>query len=96
MERECLFGDSECVDPRCPKHGLPVGEQREQVNHPRHYGGDTTYEVIKVIEAWGLDKSFCLGNVLKYVGRAHQKGRQLEDLKKAAWYLNREIERIEK
>lgn len=33
---------------------------RETINHPQHYGGDTTYEAIKVIEAWGL--GFCLGN----------------------------------
>ena len=33
---------------------------KETVNHPQHYGGDTVYEAIKVIEAWGLD--FCLGN----------------------------------
>lgn len=34
----------------------------EQVDHPAHYGGDTTYEAIKVIEAWDLD--FCLGNAV--------------------------------
>jgi hypothetical protein len=61
----------------------------DTVNHPKHYGGDTTYEVIKVIEAWGL--GFCLGNAIKYIGRADHKGNRLEDLKKAAWYLEREI-----
>jgi len=40
----------------------------EAVNHPPHYGGDTTYEAIKVIEAWNL--GFRLGNVLKYIRRA--------------------------
>lgn len=63
----------------------------ETVNHPAHYGGaDNPYEVIKVIEAWGL--GFCLGNVIKYIARAGRKGDIVEDLKKAAWYLNREIE----
>jgi hypothetical protein len=66
----------------------------ETVNHPAHYGGeDNPYEVIKVIEAWGL--GFKLGQVLKYVGRP-TKGNYLEDLKKARWYLDREIAMLEK
>ena len=68
-------------------------ERRETVNHPAHYGGDTTYEVIKVIEAWGL--GFHLGNVVKYVARADHKGNPLEDLKKARWYLDRKIQTME-
>ncbi len=68
-----------------------MAEER-QVDHPRHYGGkDDPYEAIKVIEAWGL--GFCLGNTVKYICRAEKKGVPLEDLKKAAWYLNREIQR---
>ena len=63
----------------------------ENVNHPTHYGGeDNPYEAIKVIEAWDL--GFNLGNVVKYLSRAGKKGNTLEDLRKAAWYLNREIE----
>lgn len=63
----------------------------DSVNHPQHYGGDTTYEAIKVIEAWGLD--FCLGNALKYISRAgHKPGTQrTEDLQKSIWYLLYEI-----
>ena len=73
---------------------LPDPEQPEAVNHPEHYGGsDNPYEAIKVIEAWQLP--FSLGNVIKYVSRAGKKGNKLEDLKKAQWYLNREIERLE-
>ena len=69
--------------------------KKEAVNHPSHYGGEKNpYEAIKVIEAWGLN--FSLGNVLKYMSRAGKKSdATLEDLKKAAWYLNREIKRIE-
>jgi Protein of unknwon function (DUF3310) len=63
----------------------------ETVNHPSHYGGDTTYEAVKVIEAWNL--GFRLGNAVKYICRADSKGNRLEDLRKAAWYLNMEIER---
>lgn len=68
----------------------------ERINHPQHYGGDTTYEVIKVLEAWGLDRNFCLGNVVKYIARAEKKGAELEDLKKALWYLQRAITNAEK
>lgn len=66
-------------------------ERRETVNHPSYYttGG---IEAIDVIEAWNLD--FCLGNTIKYISRAGRKSdKVLEDLEKAAWYLNREIER---
>ena len=66
---------------------------QEQVNHPAHYGGeDNTYEAIKVIDAWNLD--FCLGNVVKYISRAGKKGNNSakQDLKKALWYLEHEIE----
>ncbi len=69
----------------------------EKINHPAHYGGgDNPYEAIKVIEAWGLDKDFCLGSVLKYLCRAGRKpdAALLDDLKKAAWYLNRRIEKF--
>lgn len=69
-------------------------QKREAVNHPAHYGGaDNPYEAIKVIEAWGLD--FCLGNAVKYISRAGKKGDALEDLKKARWYLDRLIQRME-
>jgi hypothetical protein len=74
---------------------LPEHKQSDAVSHPEHYGGkDNTYEAIKVIEAWSLN--FCLGNVVKYLSRAGKKGSKLEDLKKAQWYLNREIEKLEK
>jgi hypothetical protein len=71
-------------------------EKKEMVNHPEHYGGDTPYEVIKVLEAWGLDESFCLGNAVKYIARAKKKGAQIEDLEKARWYLDREITNLRK
>ena len=70
------------------------GAAQDAVNHPEHYGGDTVYEVIKVIEAWGL--GFHLGNAVKYIARAGKKdpARVLEDLRKAAWYLERKIASI--
>ncbi len=65
----------------------------ESVDHPAHYGGaDNPYEAIKVIEAWAL--SFCLGNAVKYIARDGHKpaGTPTEDLEKALWYLQREID----
>lgn len=64
------------------------------VDHPAHYGGaENPYEAIKVIEAWGL--GFCLGNAVKYIARAGLKPGTdaITDLRKAAFYINREIER---
>ena len=76
------------------RKAAPKEERREAVHHPEHYGGDTTYEAIKVIDAWDLN--FCLGNCVKYICRSPHKGTALEDLKKAAWYLNHYIEQLEK
>jgi hypothetical protein len=65
------------------------------IDHPSHYGGkNNPYEAIKVIEAWEL--GFCLGNVVKYISRAGKKHENvLEDLKKARWYLDRHISKLE-
>ena len=71
--------------------------EKEMVNHPNHYGGESNpYEAIKVIDAWDLD--FCLGNTVKYISRAGKKhpDKELEDLKKALWYLQHKIETLEK
>lgn len=64
----------------------------DNVNHPPHYktGG---IETIDFIEAKQLP--YHLGNVVKYVTRAAHKGSELEDLKKAQWYLNRHIQQRE-
>ena len=66
---------------------------RDPVNSPDHYkvGG---IETIDFIEAKSL--GYNLGNVIKYVTRAEYKGKKLEDLKKGAWYLAREIANLEK
>ena len=75
----------------------PIVEQGQvmvlnKVNHPEHYGGDNTYETIRVIEAWQL--GFNLGNTIKYISRAGKKHSKIEDLEKAKWYLDREIQNI--
>ena len=69
--------------------------QHNSINHPDHYGGkDNTYEAIKIIEAYDLN--FSLGNVIKYVLRAGKKSENaIEDLEKAKWYVQRQIEFLE-
>ena len=71
-------------------------DNKEMVNHPNHYGGeDNIYEAIKVIDAWEL--GFSLGNTVKYISRAGKKnpGKELEDLKKAKWYLDHHIKNLQ-
>ena len=71
----------------------PPPPKKETVNHPAHYGGDSTYEHIKVVEAWGLN--YALGNATKYICRAGKKSEDpVEDLKKAVWFIQHEIERL--
>ena len=80
-----------CIQVKTSKNKL----MKESINHPGHYGGDNTYEAIKVIEAWNLD--FSLGNTIKYISRAGKKdkAKEIEDLKKALWYLDRKIKTLE-
>lgn len=63
-----------------PKH--------DPVNHPKHYTSHPSgIECIQITEHMG----FTLGNALKYIWRADLKGDSIEDLKKAVWYIEREI-----
>lgn len=71
----------------------PIETQKEMVNHPSHYSS-TKYEPIDVIEDWGLN--FHLGNTVKYIARCGKKDDAIQDLRKARWYLDREITRREK
>jgi hypothetical protein len=64
----------------------------DPVNHPRHYVNHPSgVECIQITE----HMNFCLGNATKYIWRAGLKGDSVEDLKKAVWYLTREIRRRE-
>ena len=65
----------------------------EQINHPEHYNKGPI-EVINLIE--GFELGFHLGNVIKYILRHNHKGKAVEDLKKARWYLDRYINLLEK
>lgn len=63
---------------------------RDPVNHPPHYTAHPSgFECVEITEHF----NFCLGNAIKYIWRADLKGRPVEDLKKAIWYLEREIAR---
>lgn len=65
----------------------------DNVNHPPHYlAHPSGVECIEITEHMG----FCLGNAMKYLWRAGEKGAELEDLRKAVWYIQREIARLEK
>ena len=69
----------------------------EDTLRPAYYGGmHNTYEVFNVLEAWGLDKDFYLGNVIKYVSRAGKKNKstEREDLLKAVVYLQKRIDSL--
>lgn len=65
----------------------------DMVNHPPHYTFGK-YEVLDVIEDWGLN--YNRSCVIKYVARAGRKQNELEDLKKARFYIDREITNLEK
>jgi len=63
----------------------------DPVNHPPHYlSHPSGVEVIRITE----HMNFCKGNAIKYILRAEHKGREVEDLRKAVWYIEREIARI--
>ena len=66
---------------------------KEMVDHPDHYNRGK-YEAIDVIEDWQMN--FNLGNALKYLSRAGHKDDIIQDLKKARWYIDREIQRLNK
>jgi hypothetical protein len=69
--------------------------KHDPINNPSHYAAGRKYETIEVIEDWDL--SYRLGNSVKYISRAGRKdpAKTVEDLKKARWYLDREIEALE-
>lgn len=70
----------------------PSDTTTDAVDHPAHYNSHPSgIECIDVIE----HMNFCVGNAIKYLWRAGLKGEALEDLRKARWYVEREIQRLE-
>tara|TARA_R100000664_G_scaffold14862_1_gene23249 strand:+ start:879 stop:1118 length:240 start_codon:yes stop_codon:yes gene_type:complete len=70
---------------------------KDYVNHPRHYNinwkGDQAIETYEYINSWEM--GYAEGNIIKYVSRHKYKGKPLEDLRKAQWYLTKLIEQYE-
>ena len=99
-----MTGCSACNGPFLGDHlpGCPVGPaaKDDPVNHPKHYTSHPSgVECITIVE----HMTFCTGNAVKYCWRAGLKDdpggtvpKKIEDLKKAVFYLNREIERLTK
>jgi len=75
---------------------IPLEDRIINLDRPQYYGGaGNTYEVFNVLEAWGLDEDFYLGNVIKYIVRAGKKtSTKKEDLQKALVYLQRRIDKL--
>ena len=102
MNKECdgckyenyYANDEPCVSCSVLTNHIEPKEHDEidMVNHPQHY--QHGIEPIDYIESHNLN--FNLGNVIKYLSRAPYKEAELEDLKKAKWYLEREIKRHDK
>lgn len=87
---ETFGGGRFCTTKGCDYYGFTV-PHNDSVNHPKHYTiHPSGVECIQITE----HMNFCLGNALKYIWRAGEKGDAIEDLKKAIWYINREIERL--
>jgi len=63
----------------------------DPVNHPKHYTAHPSgVEAIEITEHFNFNK----GNAIKYIWRSSDKGKEVEDLRKARWYIDREIARI--
>jgi hypothetical protein len=75
---------------KCGQHCLDCKCTADLVNHPGHYQGNCL-ECIDIIEDFGLN--FCLGNAVKYILRAGKKDPYHQDIEKAIWYLQRELDR---
>jgi hypothetical protein len=71
-------------------HAPVVVKLTDTINHPPHYNMGK-FECIDVIEDWNL--GYRLGCAVKYIARCNHKGSKVEDLKKAIWYLQREIDK---
>ena len=98
-ESAYIMPSDSCLDDICKALEISRGDillnekdKKEMINHPSHYNMGK-YEAIDVIEDWEL--GFNLGNTIKYISRAGHKDDIVQDLKKAMWYLGREIQRLE-
>jgi hypothetical protein len=91
----CIFAPSWNKTPRAKRMEAAFnGQANDPVNHPSHYTEHPSgVECIQITE----HMNFCLGNAVKYIWRAGLKNdNAIEDLKKARWYVDRELERLTK
>ena len=88
---QCQYWES-CIDE--VKDVEEMVKENDPVNHPKHYT-DGRIEVIEYIEDKKL--GFCLGNAIKYISRAgkKEKDKEITDLRKAMWYIERRIYELE-
>ncbi len=90
----CYEGKKEVIEPLVDSTQQMEEEElkkEEMVDHPKHYNMGK-FEVIDVIEDWKL--GYHLGDALKYIARSPHKNNQIEDLRKAIWYIDRKIKKI--
>jgi hypothetical protein len=95
MIDEMGTGGTTPVCERCVEEyngGTPCRIHKEIINHPDHYNHGKI-ETIVAIDDWDLD--FCLGNAVKYIARAGHKGKPLDDLRKALWYIQHKIDLLQ-
>lgn len=94
MSEFCIHGAPVEFCKTCTPFGDTVRAlMNDPVNHPKHYTEHPSgVECIQITE----HMNFCRGNAVKYIWRAGEKGDEIEDLKKARWYLDREIARLKK
>lgn len=92
---------SKALEIECPSCGAPPGVKCTShcanpvvVDDPIEpsYYQDKAVRPIEAIKAWGFGSGFCAGNAIKYIARHMDKGKPIEDLEKARWYLDRLIE----
>lgn len=84
--------------PTIPKD-FPEYDKKEMVNKPDHYGGTLVIEYLEALEALpGNRMNFSRTSAIKYISRAGMKfpDKEIEELEKVIWYMNREIERLKK
>ena len=76
----------------------PTNQKDDEILRPPHYTHGRAFETLHVIEDWNLDKDYYLGNAIKYISRYNRKGSvddPLSCLKKAIFYLQRKVDRME-
>ena len=87
VDNEKVFWSNKGLEDMPVSFGV-CGTKKDVVNHPTHYTSHPSgIECIQITEHMG----FNLGNALKYIWRADLKGKSEEDLKKAIWYIEREL-----